>query len=326
MAQPFAAESSATHVGSAAPVLAHEGDTVGAVRERLRRHGRQDWHLVCAVDAHGRLLGTLTAPQLLALPDEAHVVDAARAELPRVHPDMDQEHMASLALEHGAAALPVVDADGRLLGVVGPQAMMRVLRREHVEDLHVLAGITRETDQARAAIEAPPLRRVRDRLPWLLVGVAGCAAATALMARFESSLAATPALAFFVPGLVYLADAIGTQAEAVAVRGLSLSRMPLRHLLAGEIRTGWLIGLLLALGFFPLIWWVFGDMRLAAAVALSLACASILASVLGLLLPWVLARLGKDPAYGSGPLATIVQDVASLLIYFGFATALVTAR
>lgn len=197
------------------------------------------------------------------------------------------------------------------------------LRREHVEDLHRLAGITRESDQAREAIEELPMRRVRHRLPWLLVGLGGSMVATFVVARLESALTARPALAFFVPGLVYLADAIGTQSEAVAVRGLSLSHFGLAKLLGGELRTGFLIGLVLALLAFPMIWVVFGELRLAAAVTLALAGASVLASVLGLLLPWLLARFGSDPAYGSGPLATIVQDVLSLLIYFGCVSAIV---
>jgi magnesium transporter len=209
------------------------------------------------------------------------------------------------------------------VSVVGPAALMDILRREHVEDLHRLAGISHESAQARRALEAPPLRRVRHRLPWLVVGLAGSMVATLVVARFESALVAKPALAFFVPGLVYLADAIGTQSEAVAVRGLSLSHVGLARLIGGELRTGALIGLLLALLAFPMVWLGFGELRLAAAVAIALGGASVVASVLGLMLPWLLARFGTDPAYGSGPLATIVQDVLSLLIYFACVSAIV---
>ena len=126
-----------------------------------------------------------------------------------------------------------------------------------------------------------------------------------------------------MPGLVYLADAIGTQTEAAAVRGLSLSRVGIGRLIGGEMRTGLLIGLVLALLTGPLVWCVFGDAALAAAVALALAGSSALASTLGLLLPWLLSKLGTDPAFGSGPLATIVQDVLTLVIYFGCVSILV---
>jgi magnesium transporter len=193
---------------------------------------------------------------------------------------------------------------------------MDILRREHVEDLHRLAGITRESADARNALEEAPLRRARHRLPWLVVGLGGSMVATFIVARFETTLAVKPELAFFIPGLVYLADAIGTQSEAVAVRGLSLSHVGIGRLIGSELRTGLLIGMVLALLAFPMIWLAFGEPRLAAAVTLALAGASVVASVLGLALPWLLARTGSDPAYGSGPLATIVQDVLSLLIYF----------
>jgi len=308
-------ETSAHHVGPHA-VLANARDTAESVRRRIQQQGLTVWDLVCVTDDNHRLLGTLTGPELVALADAATLGPAARRDRPGVLPGTDQEKMASLALHHGASALPVVDEAGRLVGVVGPTKLMDILRREHVEDLHRLAGITRESEQARQAIEAPPLRRVRHRLPWLVVGLGGSVVATFVVARFESALAAKPALAFFVPGLVYLADAIGTQSEAVAVRGLSLSHVGLARLIGGELRTGALIGLVLALMAFPMVWLVFGELRLAAAVMLALAGASIVASVLGLMLPWLLARFGTDPAYGSGPLATIVQDVLSLVIYF----------
>jgi magnesium transporter len=242
---------------------------------------------------------------------------------PRVRSDTDQEEMASIALHHGVAAMPVVNAAGRLLGVVGSVTMMDILSREHVEDLHRLAGVTRESDDARNALEEPPLRSARHRLPWLIVGLGGSMLATFIVARFETALTAKPALAFFVPGLVYLADAIGTQSEAVAVRGLSLSRVGIGRLIGHELRTGLIVGTVLAMLAFPMTWLVFGEPRLATAVALALAGASIVASVLGLTLPWLLARFGFDPAYGSGPLATIVQDVLSLLIYFGCVAAIV---
>jgi magnesium transporter len=304
------------------PPTARADETAGAVRRRLRGAGHGRWSLLCVLDGQGRLLGTLGGDELVALDADSPLGGAARRDRPTVRGRTDQEHMASIALHHGVAALPVLGDDGRLLGVVGPATLMHVLRREHVEDLHRLAGITRETAQARHALEAPPLRRLRHRLPWLLVGLLGSALATWLVSRFEGALAAQPALAFFIPALVYLADAIGTQTEAVAVRGLSLSRVGLARLFGGEMRTGLLIGLVLAALAWPLVWLAFGDLRLASTVTAALAASSVVASTLGLLLPWLLARAGTDPAYGSGPLATIVQDVLTLAIYFALAAAI----
>lgn len=286
-----------------------------------RRHDSVD--VLCVVDSDDKLLGIVSITRLLAAPHDQKVGELLQPDCPHIHPDVDQERVASLALHHLLSAVPVVDRGGRLLGVVPSGALLHILRREHVEDIHRFAGITREAHRAREAIESPPLRRVRHRLPWLIIGLAGSMVATFVVARFEQVLSSRVAIAFFVPGLVYLADAIGTQTEAVAVRGLSLSHSRLTHLVAGELRTGLLIGLILGLLTFPAVWLVFGDAKLAAAVALALFFAGGVATTIGLFLPWLLQRLGTDPAYGSGPLATIIQDVLSLLIYFAVVSLIV---
>jgi magnesium transporter len=146
--------------------------------------------------------------------------------------------------------------------------------------------------------------------------------ATFVVSRFEEVLQSRVSVAFFVPGIVYLADAIGTQTEAIVVRGLSLSHAPIGRLLAGEMRTGALIGLCLGGLALPLVLLAFGDLRLALAVAVAIGCAGTVATSIGMLLPWFLALRGKDPAFGSGPVATIIQDVLSLLIYFAVVRAL----
>ncbi|MDZ7583252.1 MAG: magnesium transporter [Thiobacillus sp.] len=137
--------------------------------------------------------------------------------------------------------------------------------------------------------------------------------ATFVMSRFETALSTHLALAFFVPALVYLAD---------AVRGLSLAHIGIGPLLGGELRTGLIIGLVLGGMTFPSVWFVFDDIRLAFAVAGTLLVAGGLASTVGMLLPWLLTKMNRDPAFGSGPLATVIQDVLTLLTYFVFVSVL----
>ncbi len=315
-------ESALSHLVRRVPQAApHE--TVGAVMARLPGQSFDYAGAVFLVDTGGRFAGTVPMTRLFAAAADTPLGEIAQPPIQSVAQSLDQERMATQAIDHGMIAMPVVDADGRLLGVVPPEALMDILRRERVEDLHRLAGIRRETVRARAAIEEPPLRRTRDRLPWLLVGLVGSMIATYVVARFEHVLETRTAIAFFIPGIVYLADAIGTQTEAIAVRGLSLSRVPFPRLMAGELRTGLLIGMTLGLISLPGIWFIFGDLRLALGVALSLLAAGTVATGIGLAFPWLLARLGKDPAFGSGPLATIIQDVLSLLIYFTLVTLIV---
>jgi magnesium transporter len=301
-------------VGSVA--RGHGDEVVTAALARLTADKPTNVELMCVTDGAGRLLGALPIGRLFALGGDVALRDAMDPAFPRVVPDDDQERAASVALHHGVDALPVVDHEGRLLGIMPSQALLQVLRREHVEDLHRLAGIKHEAAQARHAIEDPPLRRARHRLPWLLVGLAGSALATAAMAGFEATIEKMVAVAFFVPGLVYIADAIGTQSEAIAVRRLSLTRAGVAHLLGGELRTGMLLGAALGLVAYLPILFAFGSARLAGAVSASIFVAGGLAAAIGFGLPWMFARRGLDPAYGSGPVATVIQDILSILVYF----------
>jgi magnesium transporter len=316
-----APETAGEHMVTGVP-RARAGETAACVLNRVGRGSEGHAGTVYLVDGEGKLEGSVAVARLVGADPAAPVGPLGDAATVRVHPDADQEHVASVALRHGMDTVPVVDADGRLLGVVPPLAMLRVLRHEHVEDLHRLAGIARETAQARHALEEPPARRVRDRLPWLLIGLLGSTVATLVMARFEETLSARVAVAFFIPGIVYLADAIGTQTETVVVRGLSLSSVRLPRLLWGELRTGLFIGGLLSAFVFPAVLLGFGEVRLALAVAAAVLVAGTLATSIGLLFPWLLQRMGIDPAFGSGPLATVVQDVLSLLVYLAVCTAL----
>jgi magnesium transporter len=268
------------------------------------------------VDGEGVLLGLIPLCEVLRAQPDRPLADVMTKPFPVVWLDTDQEIVASMALKHGVSSVPVVDEAGRLLGSVPPLALLQVLRHEHVEDLHRLAGIRRETKHARAALEAPPMRRALDRLPWLIVGLAGSVLAAMLMARFHTLLEARIAVAFFIPGIVYLADAIGTQTEAIAVRGISMSELPWRRLVWGEIKTGALLGFVLAALSFLGVLAVLQDFRLALSVAITVLSAGVTATAVGSGFPTLLAHLGRDPAFGSGPLGTIIQDILTLVIYF----------
>jgi magnesium transporter len=294
---------------------ARADDSVATVIASLSGQSYESIDAVYVLDDQQRLQGLVRLQDLLGVSPHERIGQVMNADPPTVLPDEDQEKIALLALKHRLAAVPVVDAERRLIGEVPDLALIEILRREHIEDMHRLAGILRETDHAHQAIEGAPASRLRRRLPWLIVGLAGSILATFVMASFEQALERRVAIAFFIPAIVYLADAIGTQTEAIVVRYLSVSHAPLGRLLAGEVLTGLLLGACLGLIIFPLVVLGFGDARLALAVSLAVLLASACAAVLGLILPWLLSWIGRDPAFGSGPVATIVQDVLSLLVY-----------
>jgi magnesium transporter len=279
---------------------------------------------VFIVDGEGRLSSVVAISDLIAAEAGRSIAELTNnTTCSVVAPETDREDAASMAIHSGASVLAVCDVGGYFIGAIPAPALMRILRDEHLEDLHHMVGILGKSEAAKAALAASPHLRAIYRLPWLLVGMAGSALATAMMTHFEEALAAHIAVAFFIPAIVYLADAVGTQSEAVAVRGLSLTDNNLAPLLAGELCTGMLIGAALGSLAYPLVWLAFGSAALAATVALALIVAGSVATTIGFLLPWLFAKVGYDPALGSGPVATVVQDVLSLLIYFLIASALV---
>ena len=308
-------ESAAQHLVRDVPT-AFESASVGEVCELLRGDNLEPIDALYIVDEQTRLLGVVPFARLIAADSGQIVGELMSADIPTVFPETDQEHTASLALEWSITSVPVLDAEKHLLGVVPSTTLLHILRHEHIEDMNRLVGIVKNGEQARSAIEGAAWHRVLNRLPWLLVGLVGSMAATWLMTGFEKTLESQIMIAFFVPAVVYLADAIGTQTEAVAVRGLTFSTASLATLLKGELLTGSLIGLLLGLVIFPMVFLVFGNAYLALAVSMAVLVAGACATSVGLLLPWLLSRLNKDPAFGSGPVATILQDLLSLLTYF----------
>lgn len=271
---------------------------------------------VYVVGDAGVLAGLLPLSTLLALTDSELIAPHLELAPPTVTPDTDQEHVAQIAIRHTLAAVPVTAATGQFLGIIPASALLRVLLHEHIEDVDRLFGILRQKEHVAHALDQPPTRRVAERLPWLLVGLAGSALATWVVAAFETSLERSVTVAFFIPGIVYLADAIGTQTEAVAVRSLSFRQPRALQTLLSELRTGFLLGLALAAPVLPIVGYLFDDFRLAAAVALAICCAGTTATAVGFAFPLLLAHYDRDPALGSGPLATVVQDVLSLLAYF----------
>jgi magnesium transporter len=291
----------------------------GALREALagRRFECASHVVVCAGE---RFLGILPIEDLLAAPAEARVGELMDREPPVVAPGVDQEIAAWRAVRHRESALAVVDAEGRFRGIIPPHGLLAVLLSEHEEDLARLGGYLKNTGAARRSSEEPALLSFRHRLPWLLVGLAGAVLAADFVGWFEASLQQTLKLAFFVPGIVYLADAVGTQTETVVVRGLSVG-VGMRRMLGRELATGLALGLTLGLAATPLVWWRWGDAQLALCVGVAVAAACSTATLAAMALPWLFDALGVDPAFGSGPLATVLQDLASILIYFGVALA-----
>lgn len=318
---PALKETAASHMVTHIPRATAE-TPADRVIESLRGQKFECADTVFVTDAAGRLDGIVRINDLFA--DGGRPIrEIMEPEHEAVRLEDDQEQIAVLAIKLNMIAVPIVDDDERLIGAVPPEALFRILRAEHMEDLQRLAGIGLHEHGPEVALDAPLHDRFRRRLPWLVFGLFASSVITLVMAGFERELSANVAVAFFVPALVYLAGAIGTQAVSVAVRGLSANDVPIGGLLRDELVIGLAIGAILGTVSFVAAFAVFGDGALSLAVGLAVLAGGAVSAVVGFGLPWVFYRFGTDPALGSGPICTIIQDVASLFIYFILVSALI---
>jgi magnesium transporter len=268
------------------------------------------------------LKGLLKIEDVLVAPGDDTVSRYIDADPPVAKHGVDQEVAAWKAVQHGEGALAVVDDDGQFLGLIPPQRLLAVLLAEHDEDMARVGGFLRGSAGARQASLEPTHLRLWHRLPWLFVGLLGAIVAAVIVNGFEDQLREEVLLAFFLPGVVYLADAVGTQTEALIIRGLSAG-VNVRDVVIRELTTGLVAGTLLGAAFFPigLLWWHDADVVLAVSLSLFLACS--VATGVATALPWLFNLAGQDPAFGSGPLATVIQDLLSIVLYLSVATLLI---
>jgi magnesium transporter len=265
-----------------------------------------------------RLVGMVTIERLLAAPEEVLVGDLMDPDPPMVHLSEDQEIAAWKAVQHGERSIAVVDGAQRFKGLIPPRRLLSVLLHEHHEDLARLAGVMHSARGAREPLQEPVVWRFIHRLPWLLVGLLGALISADAVSWFERDLQTNMALAFFLPAIVYIADAVGTQTETLAIRGLSVG-IPIGSIVWREVITGVIIGLGLALVAAPLLLWRWQEADITLVVTLALVATSSVATTVAIVLPWMINRFGADPAFGSGPLATVIQDLLSIVIYLGIA-------
>jgi magnesium transporter len=276
---------------------------------------------VAAVCEGTRLVGLATIERLLSARVDAAVEDVMDPDPPTVDPATHQERVAWAAVQHGEPGIAVVDEHGEFRGLISAQALLAVLLEEHDEDMARLGGFLGSAAEARSASTERVGRRLLHRLPWLLVGLAGALAAAVIVSGFGEQLEEQVLIAYFVPGVVYIAAAVGMQTETLVIRGMSLG-VGIRRVAAREILTGGLLGMVLASLAFPLVWVGWRDIEVAATVSVAMFAASSIATCVAMLLPWTLHRLGKDPAFGSGPIATVIQDLLTVSIYFLTAVAI----
>ncbi len=309
--------------------------TVEEAIRYVRRQARGELETVYylyVVETDGKLIGVVSFRELLTAPDTARVRDIMTTDLVTVPEDLDQEEVARLVAQHDLLALPVVDAEGRIRGIVTFDDVADVLEDEVTEDIQKLGG-SQALDQPY--IHTGILEMVKKRAGWLTVLLIGEMLTTSAMGRFEGQLQAAVVLAVFVPLIISSGGNSGSQSSTIIIRAMALGEVRPKDWLriAGrEVLSGALLGVILgAIGFLRVIGWqaVFGTYgehatRLALTVGFSLVGVVLCGTLAGALLPFVLRALRFDPASASAPFVSTLVDVAGIVIYFTVAKLLLS--
>ena len=304
------------------PVAIEAGTSAGEALALVRDAGPGPCAAIALV-AGGRLRGVVELEALLRAPAATLVDGLASRATATARPNEQAEHTVNRAARAGARCVWVTDTDARLVGVVPPELVAATIVAEHDQDLARLGGYRSVGDHAKRAAEEPLPRRLAHRLPWLLIGLAGAMASAVIVSSFEDQLRQVVLLSFFVPAVVYMADSVGTQTETVLIRAMAAG-LRVRDILWRELATGLALGLVVALLFTPFAALGWGNVDVAVAVGLALMASCSIATAVAMALPALFQRFGRDPAFGSGPLATVIQDLLSIAIYFIVAVPLAT--
>jgi magnesium transporter len=303
-------------------VAIRQGITVEQAIQVLRKTApdAETVYYVYVVNAENQLVGVISLRELIIAGPTTLIEDIMRTNFITVHVRTDQEEVAKLVAKYDFLAIPVVNDDRELLGIVTVDDVLDVIQEEATEDI---LRMTANIDGEARDLDAGPLRRAMLRLPWLLVLMCGSLLAGNVIEGFLGVLEQLAVLAIFITVLAGGPGNVATQSMAVVVRGLATGEVNSLSILSvvwKEVRVGFLLGAVcgLALAIIGFAWQ--GSPLLGLVVGLTLAINMVMATMLGSLFPLVINRLGIDPALASGPFITTVMDVTSMLIYFTLAT------
>lgn len=270
------------------------------------------------------LIGVVSLHELFQAPPQSRIGDIMITPVVSIHAHSDQETAAHLALAQNIKAVPVVGDDGAFIGAIPADTILQVLREEHTEDILKYAGLTtHQSDTTDTLLQGPIYRHIRSRLPWLILGLGGGVAAAVIVEQFAYTIEAEIALAAFIPAIVYIADAVGSQTQMVFIRSLTLNpKLAVGRLLVREAGIASVVGSILGGALFGVTYWWLGSLTISTILALAIFGTVYFSVVVAVVLPVVFVRLAFDPAIASGPLATVIRDLSSLCIYFLIAWAL----
>ncbi|MBP5453679.1 MAG: magnesium transporter, partial [Lachnospiraceae bacterium] len=296
-----------------------ENLTVAQALERVRKVGRDSETInnLYVLDKSRTLLGILTLRGLLLADPDKTVGEIMETNVVSVNTLMDQEDVAKQFKKYDFTAMPVVDNENRLVGIITVDDIVDIMEEETTEDIEKMAAIV---PSDKPYMKTSVFETWKKRIPWLLLLMVSATFTGSIMKNFEEALGAIPALSFFIPMLMDTGGNAGGQASVTVIRGLSLEEIAFKDFFKvcwKEMRVAFLCGVTLAAcNFLKLLFFDKVGVMIAFVVGITLIVAIFVAKLVGCSLPMVAKRLGFDPAVMASPFITTIVDALSLIVYF----------
>lgn len=304
--------------------LARLGQQITSVESSFIRKakgfGMMDY--IYVMDSRGCLKGVVSVKDMFQAPDKKKSIESImKKDIVSVRPHTHQESVVHLAMKHGIKAVPVVDKGCKLLGAVPYDTVLKAFNEEVHEDILRFIGMYGRPSKELLAGRMSAGRMVKYRLPWLLVGLFGGIIAASLVGLFEHVLSTYLILAAFMPVLVYMSGAVGAQSQTILVRSMALEPgLPARKYVVRELKVAVSLAFVCSAILAAVSAAGWGSARFGSVIGLSLFFSIFMSVIISTFLPLLLKRMGMDPAIATGPFATVLTDMMTILVYFSVAS------
>ena len=316
-------EDSAGSIMTTAYVDLREEMTVGQAMAHIKKTGiHKETIYTCYITERRKLVGIVSAKDLMTTDDNVPIKDLMETEIISVYTHADQEQVAQLFTKYDLLALPVIDQDGRMVGIVTFDDAMDVMVDEATEDITKMAAIN---PSEKTYFETSVLQHAKNRIPWLLILMFTSIITGTIITRYENAFAAIPLLVSFIPMLMDTRGTCGSHSATLIIRVIALDEIRFTNLfkvMFKEFRISLIVGAFLAVANGVRIFIQYHNPGLAVVIACSLMGTVIMAKLVGCTLPLLAKKVNLDPAIMASPLITTLVDTFSILIYFNIATVL----
>lgn len=276
----------------------------------------------CYVTEKRKLIGVVDVKELLTTSESKTIEEIMDTNMLYAHTTDDQEDVANIITKYGLIALPIVDHEMCMVGIVTVDDAMEVLQEETTEDISIMAGVSPNDE---SYFGTTVVRHVKNRLPWLLFLMLSATVTQMIMNHYESALAVMPQLAGFIPMLMGTGGNCGSQSSTLMIRGLAVGEIEFSDVLKvifKEVRVAVLISLILStVNGIRIILMGQGDSLVALTIGMTMACTIILAKIVGCTLPLIAKKVGLDPAIMATPLISTLVDISTVTVYFAIVSA-----